>query len=274
MPGAPQNNPEGRYWMLTIPKADWSVPEALDPAICYIKGQQEIGEGGYEHWQLMVIAKKIRRNALKRLFCQTAHLDLSRSQAAEAYVWKDETAVEGTRFEIGEKPFNRSKKTDWALAKQKAQAGLINEVPDDVYIKYYRTLKQIAMDNMGRPDDLLSVSGIWIHGPPGTGKSHYARQHHGHSLYLKAQNKWWDGYQGEKTVLIDDYDTNTLGHYLKIWADKYAFMAEMKGSSVQIRPDRIIITSNYTIEQLFPDPILAAAINRRFYKIYIPLRMG
>jgi len=50
-------------------------------------------------------------------------------------------------------------------------------------------------------------------------------------------------------------------------------MAESKGSSMQIRPKHFIVTSNYTPEQLFDDPVLAQAIRRRFYFINIPIRM-
>lgn len=36
------------------------------------------------------------------------------------------------------------------------------------------------------------MRGLWIWGEPGAGKSTLARKHNGY--YLKAQNKWWDGY--------------------------------------------------------------------------------
>jgi len=272
-------NLQGRYWMLTIPADAWSPPQEasqLPRDVAYIRGQKEVGnsETSYIHWQILVVSAKLRGNTLKRLFCRSAHVELSRSEAADKYVWKDDTAIEGTRFEVGQKPFKRNCKTDWDGAKEKAKAGLIDQVPSDVYIKFYRTLKMIAMDNMEKQPDLNDCAGIWIYGPPGTGKSHYARQHYGNSLYLKAQNKWWDGYQNESNVLLDDFDCKALGHYLKIWADKYCFMAECKGSSIQIRPKHFIITSNYSIDELFgEDPVLAAAIKRRFYVIHMPMRM-
>ena len=86
------------------------------------------------------------------------------------------------------------------------------------------------------------------------------------NLYNKAQNKWWDGYNQEHTVLIDDFDTHgvCLGHYLKIWADKYACTGEFKGGTCHLHHRTLILTSNYHPNQLFDDPILLAAIERRF----------
>lgn len=266
---------QARYWLLTLHQPEWQPPTELPNGMVWLRGQKEQGSNtGAIHWQLFAAYKRaVRLAALKKDFGTTVHAEPSRSEAAEQYVFKEDTAIPNTRFELGAKPLKRNSKTDWKAVKDLAIQGKLNEIEDQVYVTHYRTLKMIAQDNMVRPNDADDVTGIWIYGPPGTGKSHYAREHYRRSLYLKAQNKWWDGYQGQEFALLDDLDTNILGHYLKIWADKYAFMAECKGSSIQIRPKKFIVTSNYTPEELFHDPILAAAIRRRFYFIHLPMRM-
>lgn len=113
----------------------------------------------------------------------------------------------------------------------------------------------------------------WIYGPPGSGKTKYVFDTYDiDNLYIKnAKTKWWDGYNGQEIVLIDDFDMDCVhqGHYLKIWADRYPVNCEVKGGSRLIRPKKIIVTSNYTIGQLFFDSEMAAAINRRFKSIHM-----
>ena len=55
-------------------------------------------------------------------------------------------------------------------------------------------------------------------------------------------NKWWDGYAGEEVVVLDDFDprhAEHLSYYLKIWADHYAFNAEVKGGMIRVRLKRL-----------------------------------
>lgn len=104
---------------------------------------------------------------------------------------------------------------------------------------------------------------MFVFGPPGTGKSRYFQCMS--SLYRKDANKWWCGYQNERNVLIEDVDPEScrrMARFFKIWLDRYPFTAQVKGSAIVIRPERVFITSNYSIDNLFSYTD-ALAIKRR-----------
>lgn len=120
-----------------------------------------------------------------------------------------------------------------------------------------------------RPYQHGAPRGVWIYGQPGTGKTFSVTTRYP-DAYMKNQNKWWDGYQGQETVLLDDLDTPILGHYLKRWMDAYACVGEIKGGHVNLRHKRFIVTANYSPDVLFAeDPIMAQAIKRRCQIIFM-----
>ena len=56
-----------------------------------------------------------------------------------------------------------------------------------------------------------------------------------------------------------------LADRLKVWADRYPFPGEIKGGRIEgIRPLKVIVTSNYTPEECFPNSNDLEPILRRF----------
>lgn len=186
---------------------------------------------------------------------------------------------EGKYEVIGDPPkFNcqngKDEKSRWDNIRDLAKANRIDEIDSQIYVQNYNTLKRIAMDHLVRQPDLPpgEIYNYWIYGPPGSGKSRSVREAYpAETIYDKSMNKDWSGYQGEEIVLLDDFDESgkCLHHYIKRWADLYSFPADVKYSKKQIRPLRIIVTSNYSIAQIWEsDPVLCVAITRRFVEIH------
>ncbi len=84
-----------------------------------------------------------------------------------------------------------------------------------------------------KPFTAPDVRGEWHWGVTESGKSHYAHTTYP-DAFIKQQNKWFDGYLGQKVIILEDLDTPILGHYLKIWADKYSCTGETKGGMVNL----------------------------------------
>ena len=153
---------------------------------------------------------------------------------------------------------------------------VILEYPQEIF-NYDRYRKNINLFNLdkNKPNKIIMRKCFWLYGPSGIGKSYLVRNTFD-DIYEKSNNAWWDGYNNEKTVLIDDFDKTCikLSYYLKIWGDNYRFNGEIKGSIIQPIYDKLIITSNYNIEELFydeekPDIELVNALKRRYEEIYV-----
>lgn len=160
----------------------------------------------------------------------------------------------------------------WQHARTMAEKGQFEEIPSDIYIRYINNIERIRSNHLPPLEPLAEVCGVWLIGDSGAGKSRGVRSKFP-LVYPKPLNKWWDGYSNQTHVLLDDVDENQqswIGNFLKIWSDHYPFIAEKKGGSRLIRPEMIIVTSQYSIEHLFVgDRKLMSALNRRFKVIQV-----
>ena len=94
------------------------------------------------------------------------------------------------------------------------------EIPAKIQIKHLGNLERIHRQNL-KFIDQADVRGVWILRAPGVGKIHFARQVLvAEGYYPTLNNKWWDGYQSQKVVIMEDVDKVTvkfLHHHPKIW---------------------------------------------------------
>lgn len=256
---------QGRYWLLTIPADDWTPPGDLGADFSYLRGQLELGAGGFRHWQVLAAFKTNKRLAsVKAAFTNTTHAELSRSDAATDYVWKDDTAVEGTRFQLGTRPLKRNNRADWDAIWSAAAARRIMDIPSDIRLRCYNQIRRVGVDHLAPTRVDRHVSVFW--GVTGSGKSHRAWAAGGDTAYSKdPRTKWWDGYRGQEHVIIDEFrGVVDISHILR-WTDKYPVCVETKGASVELAAKFFYFTSNLDPRHWYPDldnSTLAALMRR------------
>lgn len=50
---------------------------------------------------------------------------------------------------------------------------------------------------------------------------------------------------------VDVYGGPQLAHYMKLWTDVYALSGEIKGGKIPLNYKRFVVTSNFSIEQIY-----------------------
>lgn len=164
-------------------------------------------------------------------------------------------------LEWGELPTQGSR-TDWAAAIQQLRTDDIVSVIDAQpqlapCIRALERYKSLTLKPLKR-----NVEVIVLIGKTGTGKSSWAYDHYP-ELYAKPDGQWFDGYSGQKTILLDDYYGSVSYPVLLKMCDRYPFNAPVKGGYVWAQWDKVIITSNASIESWYSAVPDISAFKRR-----------
>jgi len=215
----------------------------------YFVYQRERGANDTPHIQGYVVGKDSRDLAgWKRLLGDRAHIERANGTAAQnrAYCTKEDTREPGTEpVEWGTCP-QQGQRTDldavYSLIASGANEREILEKDPSSYIKYSGGIKRALVLHLPRRAWKTTV--FWWYGSTGTGKSREAAERFPEAYWKPGASKWWDGYDGQSDVIVDDYrrDLCTFAELLRL-LDRYPMLVEYKGGTTQFVARNIIITT-------------------------------
>lgn len=159
----------------------------------------------------------------------------------------------------------------------------IKTVFPDVYLQRYETLNKLAAKKRARTYIKQELPDVrYYYGVSWSGKSTAAFEEcktdeERARIYCKVSgnNDWFDGYDPEfhDTILWDEmaFHKNLNVQVVKQLTTSIQFHAQVKGSSVQCRPGKVIFTSNYHPEAVFLEPADYRAMRNRMSLRYYPI---
>lgn len=268
-----------KNWCFTIHFADqderdeWEWPGvSVDDAECGIAGRESGDDPANPTWHVQgfVQFKERKRLASVKLWLDehTAHCEKARGTPSQA--WDYCTKEDGAPLTFGARPEGpaQGKRSDLAavwegLAAGKTLLELCDEHPGTV-IRNERGLTR--MNNRRAALGVPKFRDVQVHvlwGDAGTGKTRYAVDAED-DLYIAdmADNGWWDGYEGQEAVLIDDFYGQIKPSKMLRILDGYRLQLPVKGSSTFARYTRVYITSNAPPEEWWEGSSVPVRVRR------------
>lgn len=224
----------------------------------YLIYQIEKGEEGTPHIQATIIYKSQRTlKGIKKTFPR-AHLDkvenLDESikySSKPTGCWKDTNKfserIRGP-YEFGDKPKGQGNRSDlddcYDMIKNNIPMEEIADAHPGTFIRYNKGLT--AVKNLHTKHRTEKSHNTWIWGKSGTGKTSSVINKHGaDNVYIKDGTIWWDGYNNQEAILIDDFDGKWEFRNLLRLLDYTQYQGQIKGGYVKINSPFIYITCEF-----------------------------
>lgn len=243
-----------RNWCFTLNNPTQEERDALSaisarlPEFRYMVYQLEEGEEGTQHLQGYIeFQRPMRFNTVKSMISPRVHLERrrgTRDQARE-YCMKEDTRIEGP-FEFGEWiPEITGFRADLERIRTDVKRGhTITQLWEDYYptmVRYHKAIERFK-EVVAPERDSPPVVHV-LYGPTGTGKSKWCKDNFP-DAYWKSQDRWWDHYESNHTVIFDEfYGWIRFSELLRI-CDRYPCLLERKGGFVKFNSHNLIFCSN------------------------------
>lgn len=146
----------------------------------------------------------------------------------------------------------------------------MEDIADDhfkLWVKYNNSFTKYALLQC-KPRNFKTEVTVIV-GPTGTGKSRYCANL-GNTTFWKPRGNWWDGYERQHTVIIDEFYGWLPYDLLLRLCDRYPLNVEIKGGTINFSPKAIIITSNKRPNEWYSNVYFESFIRRVEQWIYMP----
>lgn len=251
---------------------NWEDPDleaCLNLPHSYLVIGKESGESGTPHLQgYCELIKKVSFGKLKKLLPK-AHIErrMGSSQQASDYCKKDDKdAIElGTLSKPGKR--NDLENVYDAIKNGASNTELADSYPS-TYMRFYKACDRVRFDQ-ARLDNKFSPVTVSVYiGDAGSGKTRkaYDEAPDLYRLVPSDSTVWFDGYQGQETLLLDDFYGWIKYGYLLQLLDGYKFQLPIKGGFTWKQWKRVIITSNKPPETWYSVG-LTDALKRRITEV-------
>lgn len=222
--------------------------------MAYMKYSLERGSGGTIHWQGFLVFKRSQRLSYAKKCLPRAHFEMRKGtrEQADNYCDKDDTRLKGPYVNGACKI--QGQRTDLQAMKELIDNGaseiVVAEANFSCWANNYKAFNRYAM--LKRKRQCFEKQVIWLFGETGTGKSRKAYEMAPDAFWKQPGTKWWDGYDGEEDIILDDFRIEhfKISTLLRLF-DRYPLSVECKGSSVPFLAKRIIITAPVRPQQMW-----------------------
>lgn len=273
-------NLKSRAWCFTINNPsdqDWNSVRCMEcKYTCYAP---EVGKEGTHHIQGYVLFKNQKRLPEVKKILARAHLEPRRGnheQAVQYIKGPHNNKPKNAQFEErGDHPAQGKRNDLLELHAEVRKGRSRDDMLDDTslvevrakYPRYERELREDVAKRIARQmqDDgiIPIVTVLW--GPTGTGKTRYVFDRHPTkdvSKHVSRKPMWWDGYDGQSIILLDEYDGQLDFRELLQLLDRYTFHMPIKGGFTWRRCTHIYITANTPPEMWYPADDISPLMRR------------